>query len=336
MKALYRKLGVSATAAVFSIALLIFVEHAATVPPPAAALAIAPSLAQAGLSSGATQLYPRMNCGGGADACLSLVPAQPPAIEVFDQLITFTISISQDISGTAYGFSLLLAGDISTTYAAELLLSDQLLASAQFTPTTPTHERFTQYVTGLDPALQPSGVLALRLQRLSGVGSLLIGSPPDQDSFIVIPPLVEPLEPPTATSTPTMTPTNTPTPSATPTPPRTYLPIVLRQPTPTPTFTPTFTPSPTSPPYANVYVNNRTGGELCYEVRNTGIGRRCFASGVHHYGDFLAGVYSWRASARCGSASGSEYYSAGYQEHNFWCSSVTASPPSTMLEHLGQ
>jgi hypothetical protein len=73
------------------------------------------------------------------------------------------------------------------------------------------------------------------------------------------------------------------------------------------------------PPMAQVYVQNDTGGTLCYEVHNTGIGRRCFSSGTHYYGSFPAGTYSWSASAPCGSASGTRYYSSGTNVHRFWC-----------------
>jgi hypothetical protein len=73
------------------------------------------------------------------------------------------------------------------------------------------------------------------------------------------------------------------------------------------------------PPMSQVYVQNDTGGTLCYEVHNTGIGRRCFSSGTHYYGSFPAGTYSWSASAPCGSASGTRYYSSGTNVHRFWC-----------------
>ncbi len=74
-----------------------------------------------------------------------------------------------------------------------------------------------------------------------------------------------------------------------------------------------------SPPRSEVYVQNDTGGKLCYEVYGTGIGERCFSSGRHFYGSFPSGTYRWHASARCGSASGSEYYPAREFVHRFWC-----------------
>lgn len=73
------------------------------------------------------------------------------------------------------------------------------------------------------------------------------------------------------------------------------------------------------PPMAEVYVKNDTGGSLCYEVYNTGIGRKCFSSGTHFYGSFPSGTYSWRASAWCGTDSGSRYYGPEEYIHRFWC-----------------
>ena len=106
-----------------------------------------------------------------------------------------------------------------------------------------------------------------------------------------------------------------------------HLPLVLKQPTPTPTST------PTPPPQCELYVKNNTGGELCYEVYGTGIGRRCYSSGTHYYGTFPAGTYSWHATAWCGSASGSRYYSSGTWTHDFWCaSSATLESAPSLLQ----
>jgi len=95
-----------------------------------------------------------------------------------------------------------------------------------------------------------------------------------------------------------------------------YIPVVLNE------FPPRPTPTPT-PPLAQVYVQNDTGGQLCYEVLNTGIGEKCFPGGKSFYGSFPAGTYSWKASAKCGSDSGSRSFSAGEFTHRFWCS-ITA------------
>lgn len=77
-------------------------------------------------------------------------------------------------------------------------------------------------------------------------------------------------------------------------------------------------PSPTPRP-AIVMVDNDTGGQLCYEVMDTGIGEKCFPVGVNLYGSFPPGTYDWKASASCGTASGTKYFSAGEWTHQFWC-----------------
>ena len=74
-----------------------------------------------------------------------------------------------------------------------------------------------------------------------------------------------------------------------------------------------------SPPMAEVYVQNDTGGELCYTVDNTGIGTKCFSSGTHLYGTFPSGTYTWHVSAWCGSMSDTEYYAPGVTTYTFWC-----------------
>lgn len=79
-------------------------------------------------------------------------------------------------------------------------------------------------------------------------------------------------------------------------------------------------PTPTPRP-AIVNVDNDTGGQLCYEIMDTGIGEKCFPVGVYTYGSFPPGTYDWKASARCGTASGTRNFSAGEWTHHFWCTS---------------
>lgn len=89
-----------------------------------------------------------------------------------------------------------------------------------------------------------------------------------------------------------------------------HLPLIAKQPTPT----------PTPPPQCKLYVKNSTGGRLCYQVKNSGIGEKCYSSsGTHYYGAFPPGTYSWKATARCGSISDSRYYSSGSWTHEFQC-----------------
>lgn len=77
-------------------------------------------------------------------------------------------------------------------------------------------------------------------------------------------------------------------------------------------------PTPTPAP-AIVMVDNDTGGQLCYEIIDTGIGEKCFPVGVYTYGSFPPGTYEWKVSARCGTKSDTMYFSAGEWTHHFWC-----------------
>jgi hypothetical protein len=75
------------------------------------------------------------------------------------------------------------------------------------------------------------------------------------------------------------------------------------------------------PPQSIVYVINDTSCSLCYEVKDTGIGQKCFSSsGTSYYGTFPVGTYTWSASSTCcGSGSASRYYGEGIYDHRFWC-----------------
>jgi hypothetical protein len=73
-------------------------------------------------------------------------------------------------------------------------------------------------------------------------------------------------------------------------------------------------------PHCDLDVVNDTGGKLCYEVKGTGIGKKCFSPGTHFYGSFVPGTYSWEVSkSPCGTGSGTRYYTAGPYSHRFWC-----------------
>lgn len=74
-------------------------------------------------------------------------------------------------------------------------------------------------------------------------------------------------------------------------------------------------------PMATVTVENNTGGELCYEVYDTGIGQQCFGAGKHFYGIFPSGTYDYRGEARCGNLTGSYDYD-GEIVHEFWCNVI--------------
>jgi hypothetical protein len=79
-----------------------------------------------------------------------------------------------------------------------------------------------------------------------------------------------------------------------------------------------------TPPIATVIVDNLTGGTLCYEIFNTGIGEKCFGSGLSQYGSFPAGTYNWAVSADCGTDGGTLYYAPKTQVHWFKCDESSA------------
>jgi uncharacterized repeat protein (TIGR01451 family) len=79
------------------------------------------------------------------------------------------------------------------------------------------------------------------------------------------------------------------------------------------------------PPTTTAYIRNGTGGQLCYEVYGSGVGKKCSSSGLYFYGTFPAGTYSWHASARCGSMNGTQYYPPGtWTSDQFVCRSTTS------------
>lgn len=80
---------------------------------------------------------------------------------------------------------------------------------------------------------------------------------------------------------------------------------------------------------ATVIVQNLTGGTLCYEVLNTGIGKKCYPdAGDYLYGTFFTGTYTWQASAPCGTDTNSLYYPPQTIKHWFSCDESAASPSS--------
>ena len=81
-------------------------------------------------------------------------------------------------------------------------------------------------------------------------------------------------------------------------------------------------PTPTPWPRTCMYVVNDTGCTVCYEVKGTGFGKKCYASsGTHFYGCFSVGRYSSSASACCGSRSETLDFPAGNWQIAFSCRS---------------
>jgi hypothetical protein len=68
------------------------------------------------------------------------------------------------------------------------------------------------------------------------------------------------------------------------------------------------------PPQTDVWIGNSTGGELCLEVYDSGIGKRCWSSsGDHFYGSFPVGTYRYKVKGWCGTDEDTEYFSEGYE-----------------------
>ena len=73
-----------------------------------------------------------------------------------------------------------------------------------------------------------------------------------------------------------------------------------------------------SVPMATVYLQNNTGGELCYQVYGTGIDSQCVGAGEHLYGAFPSGNYEYYATSRCGDVNNFADYD-GEMVHIFRC-----------------
>jgi hypothetical protein len=73
-------------------------------------------------------------------------------------------------------------------------------------------------------------------------------------------------------------------------------------------------------PQTTVYVKNDLTCTLCYEVLNTGIGKKCFSPGKFLYGTFPAGTYTYKVtSSCCGNLTSTKTFSAGTYTHTFYC-----------------
>ena len=110
-------------------------------------------------------------------------------------------TLTGDISGNTYAFSLFLArpSSLSTvTFSASLLLrqggTETELASTALTATSSTYTRYSDTVTGIDPASSEGDTLVLRVRCSGGctlfrAGGLLVASPPN-DAYIEVPSVV--------------------------------------------------------------------------------------------------------------------------------------------------
>jgi hypothetical protein len=73
------------------------------------------------------------------------------------------------------------------------------------------------------------------------------------------------------------------------------------------------------PAVCTLYVENETGGQMCYEIYGTGLGRKCFSESSYFYGTFPAGTYSYQATTVCGTVDQKLYFPEGVKSHVFSC-----------------
>ncbi len=84
-------------------------------------------------------------------------------------------------------------------------------------------------------------------------------------------------------------------------------------------------PSPTPIPMAYFNVTNNTGGQLCVDVKNSGIGPQCTSGSTLVYGPFPAGTYDYSvSSSRCGSKTYNRYFAPGNNTESFKCTSASS------------
>lgn len=85
-----------------------------------------------------------------------------------------------------------------------------------------------------------------------------------------------------------------------------YLPLIMN----------TWSPLPAG---CALYVENETGGQMCYEIYGTGLGRKCFGDSSYFYGSFPAGTYTYQATTICGTVNETRYFPEGAKSHIFSC-----------------
>jgi hypothetical protein len=101
---------------------------------------------------------------------------------------TWEMPLTGDIEGSRYTFNLYLASSRSTTFGAQLLANGEELATYYFEAGSTTYRRFTAELDGIDPTTTSGDLLRLRVWHQQGSqGGLLMGPPPNADSYIIIP-----------------------------------------------------------------------------------------------------------------------------------------------------
>ena len=85
---------------------------------------------------------------------------------------------------------------------------------------------------------------------------------------------------------------------------------------------------------AYVWVDNDTGGSLTVEI--VGVATKSFSTGYHYWRSISPGTYTYKAWARCGSGTWSDYFAAGENDLEFWCSYGGASTSEILGAHALQ
>jgi 6-phosphogluconolactonase (cycloisomerase 2 family) len=102
----------------------------------------------------------------------------------------FEHTLTGDIQGNSYGFTVWLGSGGTTTFNVSIILrkdgADTVLASTPFTSATRTYTQFSTTVTGVDPATASGDKLILRVTAVSGSDAGMVDGPVQQ-CFITIP-----------------------------------------------------------------------------------------------------------------------------------------------------
>ena len=100
---------------------------------------------------------------------------------------TFTTTLTGDIDGDQFEFSILFASLSTTTFKATILVEGQAVASKDFASSSTTYTRFTSTVTGIDPSTSNGDEIKLYVQWTSGANGAMASGPGSAASYIAIP-----------------------------------------------------------------------------------------------------------------------------------------------------
>lgn len=97
-------------------------------------------------------------------------------------------ALTDDVTGTTYGFHLFLSSAGTTLFSAEILVNGESVASTTLTATSSVFLPKGGEVVGVDPSVIGPASVALRLTHAGGAaGRILWGDFASDDSYIVVP-----------------------------------------------------------------------------------------------------------------------------------------------------